>query len=76
MGEVFKARHIRLNRLVALKIVREGRHALGDERRRFLREAEPWRGCNHPHIVVLYEAGEADGQPFIANGICAGRNSG
>lgn len=66
MGEVYKARHVRLNRLVALKIVRKGRHACGDERRRFLREAEAVARLHHPHIVVLYEAGEVEGQPFIA----------
>lgn len=72
MGEVFKARHIRLNRLVALKIVRAGRHASEDERRRFLREAEAVARLHHPHIVVLYEAGETDGQPFIAMEYVAG----
>src|SRR5882724_8544386 len=36
MGQVFKARHVRLNRLVALKMIR--RHASDDERHRFLRE--------------------------------------
>src|SRR3954466_12383371 len=40
MGEVFKARHTRLNRLVALKMFRGGRHASDNERQRFLREAE------------------------------------
>src|SRR6266850_2354978 len=40
MGEVFKARHVRLNRLVALKMIRQGRYASDDERHRFLREAE------------------------------------
>src|SRR5215468_3162394 len=40
MGEVFKARHIRLNRLVALKMIRQGRYASENERHRFLSEAE------------------------------------
>jgi eukaryotic-like serine/threonine-protein kinase len=72
MGEVYKARHVRLNRWVALKIVREGRHAGEDERRRFLREAEAIARLHHPHIVVLYEAGEVEGQPFIAMEYVAG----
>ena len=64
MGEVFKARHVRLNRLVALKMIRHGgRHASEAERDRFLREAEAVARLDHPHIIVLYEAGEAAGQP-------------
>ena len=66
MGEVFKARHIRLNRLVALKMIRRGCHATEDERHRFLREAEAVARLHHAHIIVLYEAGEVDGQPFLA----------
>lgn len=66
MGEVFKARHIPLNRLVALKIIRRGRHASEEERNRFLREAEAVARLHHPHIVLLYEAGDVDGQPFLA----------
>jgi WD40 repeat protein/tRNA A-37 threonylcarbamoyl transferase component Bud32 len=64
MGEVFKARHVRLNRLVALKMIR--RHASEEERHRFLREAEAVARLHHPHIIVLYEAGEVAGQPFLA----------
>src|SRR5207247_5695575 len=40
MGRVFKARHLRLNRLVALKRIRQGSLASDGERKRFLREAE------------------------------------
>jgi len=71
MGEVFKARHARLNRLVALKMIR--RHASDDERLRFLREAEAVARLHHPHIIVLYEAGEVGGQPFLAMEYMAGR---
>ena len=66
MGTVFKARHVRLNWLVALKLIRQGRHASEDERKRFLREAEAVARLQHPHIVLLYEAGEVEGQPFFA----------
>jgi WD40 repeat protein/tRNA A-37 threonylcarbamoyl transferase component Bud32 len=71
MGEVFKARHVRLNRLVALKMIR--RLASDDERHRFLREAEAVARLHHPHIIVLYEAGEIAGQPFLAMEYMAGR---
>ena len=66
MGTVFKARHVRLNRLVALKIVRHGGHATNNERYRFLREAEAVARLHHPNIVVLYEAGEEHQQPYLA----------
>jgi len=71
MGQVFKARHVRLNRLVALKMIR--RLASDDERHRFLREAEAVARLHHPHIIVLYEAGELAGQPFLAMEYMAGR---
>ena len=66
MGTVFKARHVRLNRLVALKIIRHGGHATNNERYRFLREAEAVARLHHPNIVVLYEAGEENQQPYLA----------
>ena len=66
MGAVFKARHRRLNRVVALKRIRQGRHASEAERARFLREAEAAARLQHPHIVTLYEAGEVEGQPYLA----------
>jgi WD40 repeat protein/tRNA A-37 threonylcarbamoyl transferase component Bud32 len=66
MGAVFKARNRRLNRVVALKRIHQGRHASEAERARFLREAEAAARLQHPHIVTLYEAGEAEGQPFLA----------
>jgi len=56
MGAAFKARHVRLNRLVALKRIRQGRSASAAERARFLREAEAVARLQHPHIVTLSEA--------------------
>jgi WD40 repeat protein/serine/threonine protein kinase len=76
MGEVFKARHVRLNRLVALKLIRQGRHASDDERHRFLREAEAVARLHHPHIVLLYEAGEVEGKPFLAMEYVSGKTLG
>lgn len=73
MGEVFKARHVRLNRLVALKKIRPANRASEGERRRFLREAAAVARLNQPHIVTLYEAGEAEGQPYLAMEYVAGK---
>jgi tetratricopeptide (TPR) repeat protein/tRNA A-37 threonylcarbamoyl transferase component Bud32 len=65
MGVVYKARHRQLNRLVALKMIGEGRHASGEVRERFLIEAEAVARLRHPNIVHIYEIGEADGRPYV-----------
>src|ERR1051325_994134 len=66
MGTVFKARHVRLNRLVALKLISQGSQATETQRKRFLREAQAVARLKHPNIVTLYETGEAQGQPYLA----------
>jgi WD40 repeat protein/tRNA A-37 threonylcarbamoyl transferase component Bud32 len=73
MGTVFKARHVHLNRLVALKLIREGRNAAASELKRFQREAEAVARLQHPNIVTLYETGEVQGQPFLAMEYIAGQ---
>jgi WD40 repeat protein/serine/threonine protein kinase len=66
MGVVYKARHQRLNRLVALKMILTGADAGPAERDRFYREAESAAALEHPHIVQIYEIGEQDGRPYLA----------
>ena len=65
---VFRARDERLGRVVALKLL------TGDEgvHRRFAREARAVAAVDHPHIIPLYEAGEAGGVLFIAMRFVAG----
>lgn len=65
MGVVFRARHQRLNRLVALKMALAGAYAGPQERERFQREAEAIAALRHPNVVQIYEAGEADGRPYF-----------
>jgi serine/threonine-protein kinase len=65
MGVVFKARHLRLNRAVALKMLLAGPYAQPQERRRFLREAEAVAGLRHPNIVQVYDSGDLDGRPYF-----------
>ena len=66
MGVVFKARHTKLNRIAAIKMILGGRFSSADERRRFYTEAESAAALDHPGIVPVYEIGEQDGQPFFA----------
>jgi serine/threonine protein kinase len=73
MGEVFKARHRRLDRLVALKIFRWEERG-GDLLERFRTEAQATAHLNHPNIVQIYETGETDRRPFLALEYCAGGN--
>jgi serine/threonine protein kinase/WD40 repeat protein len=66
MGVVFKARHRRLNRTVALKMLTEGGLADPGVRTRFLIEAEAVAQLRHPHVVQVYEFGEHAGRPYLA----------
>ncbi|MGE5815465.1 MAG: protein kinase domain-containing protein, partial [Acidobacteriota bacterium] len=66
MGEVYRARDSRLNRMVALKLLPEGLSADREQLLRFEREARAASSLNHPHIVSIFDAGEVDGIAYIA----------
>jgi len=67
MGQVFKARHLRLNRLVALKIIRPERLLQNPEAiRRFEREARSAAHLKHQNIVIIYDADKVNDVHFIA----------
>jgi hypothetical protein len=72
MGIVYRARQLKANRLVALKMIRAVEHASPTERLRFQIETEAVARLQHPHIVQLYEVGEVRGQPFFSLEFCDG----
>jgi tRNA A-37 threonylcarbamoyl transferase component Bud32 len=72
MGVVYKARHTKLNRAVALKMILAGGHAGTAELARFQTEAEAVARLQHPDIVQIFEVGEYDGLPFFSLEFCSG----
>jgi serine/threonine-protein kinase len=74
MGVVFKARHLRLNRFVALKVLITGAYASPEERTRFQREAEAVASLRHPGIVQIHDVGDHDGWPYFTMELLDGGN--
>jgi Tol biopolymer transport system component len=65
MGEVYKARDTRLNRLVAIKLITNGFGDPPELRRRFVAEAQAIAALSHPHICGLYDTGRHEGRDFL-----------
>ena len=61
MGTVYKARHPRLDKIVALKVLVSGKKMTGDVLNRFEREMKAVEKLDHPHLIRALDAGEADG---------------
>ncbi len=66
MGQVFKARHRKLGRIDALKVIRKERLTSNDAVRRFQREIRAAAQLSHPNIVRALDADEDDGTHFFA----------
>jgi serine/threonine protein kinase len=65
MGKVYKARDTRLDRIVAIKVLRADLADCPEVRERFVREARTIASLNHPHICTLYDIGNQDGADFL-----------
>ncbi len=65
MGEVYRARDTRLDRIVAIKVLTEGLESTPEVRQRFDREARAVSSLNHPHICALYDVGHQDGIDYL-----------
>ena len=65
MGEVYKARDTRLDRLVAIKVLSAALASDPQFRERFDLEARAISQLEHPHICALYDVGEQDGTAYL-----------
>jgi len=65
MGEVWRARDKRLNRVVAIKVLPASFAQDADRLRRFEQEARATSALNHPNILTVYDIGDHEGTPFI-----------
>ena len=72
MGVVYRARQIRLNRFVALKMLLHADDADLSDVMRFRSEAEAVAAIKHPHVVQVHEFGHHDGQPYFAMELLSG----
>jgi eukaryotic-like serine/threonine-protein kinase len=75
MGEVYKAKDTRLDRIVAIKVLPS--HVSDDPalRERFEREAKAVAALNHPHICTLHDVGHQDGTDFLVMEYLMARHS-
>jgi len=72
MGEVFLCRDPKLSREVAVKVLRGADE--GEQRHRFLREADALARLKHPNILTVYDSGMASGWPYLVMEYLQGRS--
>ncbi len=74
MGEVYKAQDLKLDRIVAIKILPEELAADPERRKRFEMEARAASALDHPNIITIHDISEADGVHFIVMQYVEGQN--
>jgi eukaryotic-like serine/threonine-protein kinase len=72
MGEVYRARDMRLGREVALKVLPESFAQDADRVRRFEQEARAVAALNHPHILAIHDIGDQNGTHFLVSELLDG----
>jgi eukaryotic-like serine/threonine-protein kinase len=72
MGEVYKARDTRLDRIVAIKVLPAAFIADPDRSARFQREAQAIAALSHPNILAIHDTGVHDGQMFVVTELLEG----
>lgn len=76
MSIVYRAQDLRLNRAVAIKVLPPELALDAAVRSRFRREAQTSAQLSHPHIVPIYDVGEADGVVYFVMSLVTGGNLG
>ena len=72
MGEVYRARDLRVKREVAIKVLPRSYSSDPERLQRFQREAEATAALNHPNVLSLYHVGEQDGAPYLVTELLQG----
>ena len=73
MGEVYKARDLKLNRMVALKVLKPDHSGDPERRQRFMQEAQAASALNHPNIITIHDVLSEDGSEIMVMELVAGR---
>ncbi len=74
MGEVYRARDTRLDRIVAVKVMPDHLASHPELRQRFEREARAVSSLNHPHICTLHDIGQQDGVDYLVMELIEGES--
>jgi serine/threonine protein kinase/Tol biopolymer transport system component len=73
MGEVYRARDSRLDRIVAIKVLPASFSADAERLQRFVQEARAAAALNHPNILSIFDIGEERGAPYIVSELLEGQ---
>jgi serine/threonine protein kinase len=73
MGEVYRAHDSRLNRIVAIKVLKAEGAADNSYRRRFEQEAKLAGSLNHPNVLAIYDVGSLNGQLYLVSEYLEGK---
>src|ERR1700758_2129749 len=74
MGEVYRARDPRLERVVAIKILPASFAADPDRLQRFAQESRAAAALNHPNILSIYDIGDDHGTPYVVSELLQGES--
>src|SRR5688572_32195480 len=72
MGEVYRARDVKLNRDVAVKVLPSAYSADSGRLRRFEQEAQAAGALNHPNVLAVYDVGVHEGAPYVVSELLEG----
>lgn len=73
MGVIYKARHLELDQIYALKVILSGHFASPEDIARFHQEAKLTAKLRHPNIVQVYDSGEEKGQHYLTMELIEGQ---